>query len=1484
MQNFDRICKGDSYTQMDVFGISSLTGLEHAVVNQILEYNKSHRLKERLSPIQESLSHNSRHQGWQNDTFRSNDQAAKRKRLSAGTFPMKSRIQRVVRKRKRTVKRIKWKPTPISRERLAAARELCKNEWEKCVKLMPDDEIEQNLRQPSDKAKPYRCVLGCGYSCAKECDWKRHDNDNRPTCAWVCGVDVTVCDVKGTPGRRCSFCGLENPDSSHRSKKHPNKNACSEKKMVMRGLIFTRADKFMAHFNTVHTGLDVDCYRGLAEFNVCDNFNRHCGFCGLNFNAWKEWASHVLHQLERREGDLSGWVREWKGPQKLENCAEDDSEDQKRDETERCNSSDKRDAYGNGDEDDDDDDDDSPDEEHDQLNDQDSSSDLDDNDLRDRDLEESDDPEESDESHSIQTKRVTPGNQIANGATFVLAPEISHHLSLYIQSIIGGSLSAKNNQISNLSFKEIMQIEKHLKMHPTSPLTLALSHNIDPGGFRQTMPTSVLFIYEEYVDRFMFHPVRASELLPKVLGKGGASTVYRIRLPRGMGDVAMKTTSKCGSCKSLQEAKIILSVNHHHIIQCRGILLNADTCAIIVSPVARYTLQQVLDDPHMRKEIHLENFGSIALAISHLHRHNIIHADIKPSNILVVQDSWIITDFGASRTIGCRCPTSYTKKYAAPEVLDSGLVTAAADVFSYAMTMIYSIAKIIDSTIIASLTCYGENLALLHQWLDVLSSTCYVDETQRELNQEIINVLRCSISETLKDRPTASDIAEILPADDCCTQDYDASIGRASLDYSKPIQSSHKYWTLYSVPMEKRNGHWENFKSEPHGTLKYSPLLGKSDIRLVSLLPGGSLDDIELKIITVSLSDNPTYEAMSYAWGESRSVCSISVYPDDNTKSTCEPQKLLIQSDLFQALQVLRYPKRERRLWIQSVCINQKDLDEKSNQVCQMYQIFAKAQGACIWLGGCDSAYHKAMDTISKVSNIEKPDNNWLPLDPIEDKETFRNDIQERWHSLVDLMRRPWFSRRWVVQEIAFSRKASIYCGHMEHNWKDFLATVAFFTEYLLPMVRKDSLRHEHLLIYEEPPNVALLLNITSYLIRWEPEKTGWERSWHLETLVMYLSSFDVSDPRDIIFSLISLAKDVTPFTTVQTTPKYKQAMVALYSVTYSKTVMQIYIEFVEHCIRTNYSLDIICRRWVPFKEYKQLGWLPSWIGIIGEATQIGLSQDCEKDNAHCFVGLPGRPIYNASRRRPRAQAVCVKSVELFPRGHKSGSNGCDASLRSRSSQSPSKRISLVDTEYTGELHVTGILIGTVRKNSSPAIKGTISENFLKNLGWNRRMIEGPKAIPDQIWRCLVADRGDNGQNPPSWYPRACSYCFVGYRGEGDINFQSMIDDPGKSQRVVEFSKRVQTVVCNRRSFVCWTNTDEKLVGVGPESMQLGDKIALLFGCAVPVILRKLEPSENEAYFTLIGDCYVHGVMDGQALHGKDEVEIDRLTRTFILR
>lgn len=109
--------------------------------------------------------------------------------------------------------------------------------------------------------------------------------------------------------------------------------------------------------------------------------------------------------------------------------------------------------------------------------------------------------------------------------------------------------------------------------------------------------------------------------------------------------------------------------------------------------------------------------------------------------------------------------------------------------------------------------------------------------------------------------------------------------------------------------------------------------INRREIRLLELLPGHGTGPIRSRLLVISFDELPNYEALSYVWG-------VSEDNDDAIEISDVPVR--VTHNLKVALQDLRYDGITRLLWIDALCINQGDLEEKSSQIQLMSRSIGK--------------------------------------------------------------------------------------------------------------------------------------------------------------------------------------------------------------------------------------------------------------------------------------------------------------------------------------------------------------------------------------------------------------------------------------------------------------------------------------------------------------------------------------------------------------
>ena len=141
---------------------------------------------------------------------------------------------------------------------------------------------------------------------------------------------------------------------------------------------------------------------------------------------------------------------------------------------------------------------------------------------------------------------------------------------------------------------------------------------------------------------------------------------------------------------------------------------------------------------------------------------------------------------------------------------------------------------------------------------------------------------------------------------------------------------------------------------ESRKTFSYKPVdASRGEIRLIELDMDENDENVRCKVITTIISNAPAYEALSYTWGSQEGKLPILL----------NGQRHDITPNLHVALINLRrtFTRRynelhlassePRRLWIDAICINQQDFDERNTQIQLMRSIYANATEVIVWLG-----------------------------------------------------------------------------------------------------------------------------------------------------------------------------------------------------------------------------------------------------------------------------------------------------------------------------------------------------------------------------------------------------------------------------------------------------------------------------------------------------------------------------------------------------
>ncbi|RYP91791.1 hypothetical protein DL770_002047 [Monosporascus sp. CRB-9-2] len=221
--------------------------------------------------------------------------------------------------------------------------------------------------------------------------------------------------------------------------------------------------------------------------------------------------------------------------------------------------------------------------------------------------------------------------------------------------------------------------------------------------------------------------------------------------------------------------------------------------------------------------------------------------------------------------------------------------------------------------------------------------------------------------------------------------------------------------------------------------------LKKDEFRFISLEPGEENDPIRCKIFKghVAGEGSVKYEALSYLWGspvvDSPEIPKILLITRDRSVEI----EVAVTPNLETALKHLRLKNESRTLWIDAICINQKDEEEKDVQIARMRDIYENAQQVLAWLGKHEDDSHLAMTLMKKLAGRSffkiLADQVWDILTTGWGIVSGKNRRQVPWkprlekhedEALDAIWSRPYWRRVWMIPELALSQKDPLIgCG-----------------------------------------------------------------------------------------------------------------------------------------------------------------------------------------------------------------------------------------------------------------------------------------------------------------------------------------------------------------------------------------------------------------------------------------------------------------------
>ncbi|KAJ4384858.1 hypothetical protein N0V86_000461 [Didymella sp. IMI 355093] len=607
-------------------------------------------------------------------------------------------------------------------------------------------------------------------------------------------------------------------------------------------------------------------------------------------------------------------------------------------------------------------------------------------------------------------------------------------------------------------------------------------------------------------------------------------------------------------------------------------------------------------------------------------------------------------------------------------------------------------------------------------------------------------------------------------------------------------------------------GHQTEWKSKPHTSqLTYDPLPAGENLRILVLFPGQALDELVCELQTWSYKQSVgQYAAISYVWGD----------PTDTVDIICNGQSAFITVNLADALRQFRHGQTIKKLWVDSLCINQTDEKEKSDQVKQMGKVYQNAKNVLVWLGqDLEHIAHECFELVEKTNRFF--DEQYLRCDrKIEYMPALRKPYPISlepvpWSKVATLLEKPWFKRVWTVQECALAKECRVFWGSADIDIADIVEVS------LWCMQSSDLAAIMAGLRYRRAGHLQVMFENVHWQYRsidsWQHSRVGSRHRaarWETTCFVLVLAAvgiLDASDPRDYIYAFFGCpyAKDSNGqlFLTADYT---KSVDICYYNA--ACTLLQHsregpwVLSAVGHSSRT----AVMCP--------ERPSWVPYW--NMKRATNM------EADPNYGFQTGGSQKLFKA---RPHSDETLAVAGFIFDR------------IAWKSGVIERRNCELIPRLWDAEIH-------TSRKTFIDKLWDNLSAAALK-LGCS---------ISEQLFAQTLVRRY---RNTCIWDASAHEAEFMTYRHL----MRSLMRGSSPSdmeQTVVGKVNRIAAEVgkCANMGLVL---TEKGRLGlVCHAAAEVGDVCSIFFGATVPFVLA---PNGNGRH-RLVGESYIDSVMNGELL------------------
>ena len=684
----------------------------------------------------------------------------------------------------------------------------------------------------------------------------------------------------------------------------------------------------------------------------------------------------------------------------------------------------------------------------------------------------------------------------------------------------------------------------------------------------------------------------------------------------------------------------------------------------------------------------------------------------------------------------------------------------------------------------------------------------------------------------------------------------------------------------------------------------YKPL-GENDVtRVLQLHPSQDYNaPLRCDILPWQANGQP-YEALSYAWGDPT--------PKDVIFCDGENCSVEIAQNLGAALRALRKPSKMRTLWVDAVCINQQGAIERARQVREMPLIYRKASIVVAWIGldyesgaeviGFFNKHEKGLMSIERYlrrgsDRYEKPKRErvLIAMEIVRESlhESFGKNTLEPFRLLF---KRPWFKRRWIIQEAILAQEAHVQCGSVLVKLSA-LATGAMAMNLFYVLLERGHTLDPKFLIDEHTSDI--LQGIATENRR--KNRRGMTAPGLRFRILDLLSSFHAaqcSDDRDRIYALLGVSDDILPrsdegpYSHVGSKRRIGQHRM---SVSYQSNVEDVYTRFAIKLLKWSYldPSDILhlasaFRPTNPSVVKNLPSWIPDWrfprrfLPIQHRRDVVGPNSDMKKryqlrlSNNNQELLLLG---WKHSTMSEKLDVVCDFETCSFEELRTTMQHWvrfyCGNRLQDCHGAKTNETPFLERSEWLNDFFDCVTMARTSWYSSSRPPNEfceLIFEGLLKN---ESTSIEEEK---DRITGRKLATTASGTEIEIS--EKLAQSRKLKRQDDGKAITIAYNSDISRSDALLRLRSCTRTLIELLRGR-CLFRTEKGRVLNCPDDAKVGDIIAIFYDIDTPFVLRLMPPSEaqqmkvqrsqrtRDERYRLVGDCFVKGLMERRYGRGR---------------